>query len=98
MREQLAEPVKHDGQILKNQALVLGILSLVFPSLLLLQVNPEKYCSAITEGCWWQVGSHTEESLVDFSCIMLPLLTNGKAVQRHLAAIVNPRLQAQNTS
>lgn len=36
MGEQLAEPVKHNSQILKNQTFVLGILSLVFPSLLFL--------------------------------------------------------------
>lgn len=33
MGQQLAEPVKRDGRILKNQAFVLGIWNFVFPSL-----------------------------------------------------------------
>lgn len=41
MGQQLAEPVKRDGWILKNQAFVLGILNFVFPSLLFLLVSPE---------------------------------------------------------
>lgn len=40
MGQQLAEPVKRDGWILKNQAFVLGIWNFVFPSLLFLLVSP----------------------------------------------------------
>jgi len=76
MEEQVTEPVKRDGQILKNQAFVLEIIEFSF-SFTFASSSPAKYCSAATKGCWWQVGSHTESSLVGFSCIMLPLLTNG---------------------
>lgn len=75
MGEQLAEPVKCHDHIGKNQSFVPGILSLVLPSLLL-QISLEKHHLGILEGYWWLVGSQPGELLVDFSCVLLPLLMN----------------------